>query len=147
MLDAKDCPHRKAFTPAEDAQGKIMTCQLVNDFLGWMHGFPESFCERHCLAAISAFPQEFVPGIDDAMNYVARGALTSRLRDGRGDDDSTNPWRPGSWQHCSRDDAVRKAQACNMSGEAIANALVVAVERGLPGQEATELATRHALVT
>ena len=147
MLDAKDCPHRKPFTPARIGETQVMTCALVNGFLGWMHGFPESFCERHCLAGVSAFPQDFVPGKEDGLNYLAKAALMSRLRDGRADDDPTNPWRPGSWQRCPRDAAVVKAQLCKMSSEAIGSALVVAVERGLPGKDATELATKHGLVT
>jgi hypothetical protein len=147
MLRATDCPHRKQFTPAAIRGTPIVTCALVNAYIGWMHGFPESFCERHCLAGSAEFPKAFEPGKDDSLNELAQAALASRLRDGRSDQDPTNPWRPESWQHCPRGAAVEKAKRCGMEQTAIAEAVVVAVSRGMAAHEAMELAKTHALVT
>ena len=146
MLDAQECPHRQPFTPAELNGTPLATCALINGYLGWKHGFTATFCQQHCLANANQFPEEFVPGQDDSLNQQAKSALRSRLRDGRSDQDPTNPWRSSSWQHCSRHRAMQKAKDCGLPDETIADSLVVAVERGLPSQDAMELAKKHGVV-
>lgn len=114
-------------TGGEPKVVKIMSCGLIQDFIGYAHGLPDEYCQKYCMVGRTEFPNELTAG----LTSVAKRSLMLRVIDKREDDDKSNPWHRQSIHHCTRESAIEKLRQCGDDDASIRELLKRARSNGL----------------
>jgi len=136
-MSPDDCPHRRDPHPVEVA-GKVLdmaVCHLLTRELDFVNSVFENQCEK-CLAGRTVPPARILD--TELLTYLAGRHLTARIHC------HYDPSFP-TYANASLGNAIEKMKEPGMGRREIGDAILTAMDRGMPADQALRLIEEHDL--